>query len=56
VLPTEVVTDAAPIYPGVLEELVPSAWHHAEQYANNSDGSRSRSAKTPAETDARIAD
>jgi transposase-like protein len=26
----------APIYPGVLEELVRSAWHHVEQYANNS--------------------
>jgi transposase-like protein len=35
VSPTEVVTDAAPVYPGVLEELVPSAWHHVEQYANN---------------------
>ncbi|MGW4946885.1 IS6 family transposase [Actinoplanes sp. NPDC004185] len=33
--PTEVVTDAAPVYPGVLAELVPSAWHHVEQYANN---------------------
>ena len=29
------VTDAAPVYPGVLDELVPSAWHHVEQYANN---------------------
>jgi transposase-like protein len=35
VTPTEVVTDAAPVYPGVLAELVPSAWHHVEQYANN---------------------
>jgi transposase-like protein len=35
VMPTEVVTDAAPVYPGVLNELVPSAWHHVEQYANN---------------------
>jgi transposase-like protein len=35
VIPTEVVTDAAPVYPAVLEELVPSAWHHVEQYANN---------------------
>jgi hypothetical protein len=26
----------APIYPGVLEELIRSAWHHVEQYANNS--------------------
>jgi transposase-like protein len=35
VVPSEVVTDAAAIYPGVLDELVPSAWHHVEQYANN---------------------
>jgi transposase-like protein len=33
--PTEVVTDAAPVYPSVLDELIPSAWHHVEQYANN---------------------
>jgi len=35
VTPTEVVTDAAAVYPRVLDELVPSAWHHVEQYANN---------------------
>jgi IS6 family transposase len=35
VKPTEVVTDAAPVYPGVLDELLPQAWHHVEQYANN---------------------
>jgi transposase, IS6 family len=35
VIPSEVVTDAAPVYPGVLEELLPSARHHVEQYANN---------------------
>jgi hypothetical protein len=35
IFPREVVTDAAPVYPGVLEELVPSAWHHIEQYANH---------------------
>jgi IS6 family transposase len=23
------------VYPAVLDELVPSAWHHVEQYANN---------------------
>jgi transposase-like protein len=34
-IPTEVITDAAPVYPAVLEELVPAAWHHLEQYANN---------------------
>jgi transposase-like protein len=35
VTPSEVVTDAAVIYPGVLDELIPSAWHHVERYANN---------------------
>jgi transposase-like protein len=34
VTPSEVVTDAA-FYPPVLEELVPSAWHHLERHANN---------------------
>ena len=29
------VTDAAPVYPAVLDELLPAAWHHVEQYANN---------------------
>ena len=35
VKPVEVITDAAPVYPAVLDKLVPSAWHHVEQYANN---------------------
>jgi transposase, IS6 family len=35
VTPTEVVTDAAAVYPAVLDELIPAAWHHVEQYANN---------------------
>jgi transposase-like protein len=35
VTPSEVVTDAAAIYPAVLDELIPSAWHHVAQYANN---------------------
>jgi transposase-like protein len=35
VTPSEVVTDAAPVYPAVLDELVPSARHHVERYANN---------------------
>jgi transposase-like protein len=34
VTPSEVLTDAAPVYPGVLEELLPAAWHHVERYAN----------------------
>jgi transposase-like protein len=35
VTPSEVVTDAAAIYPAVLDELLPSAWHHMERHANN---------------------
>ena len=35
VRPTEAITDAAPLYPAVLDELVPSAWHHVERHANN---------------------
>ncbi len=35
VTPSEVVTDAAAISPAVLDELVPSAWHHLKRYANN---------------------
>ena len=31
VTPTEVVTDAAAVYPAVLDELIPQAWHHVEQ-------------------------
>ncbi len=34
-LPVEVVTDRAPVYPGVLDELVPSAHHITERSANN---------------------
>lgn len=33
--PAEVSTDRAPAYPRVLEELLPSACHLTEQYANN---------------------
>jgi transposase-like protein len=35
IAPVEVVTDHAPVYPGVLEELAPAAWHRTDQYANN---------------------
>jgi transposase-like protein len=35
VRPSEVITDKAPVYLRVLDELVPAAWHHVEQYANN---------------------
>jgi glyoxylate reductase len=34
-IPVEVTTDRAPIYPRMLDELVPSALHTVEQYANN---------------------
>jgi len=34
-IPVEVTTDRAPIYPRVLDELIPSALHFVEQYANN---------------------
>jgi transposase, IS6 family len=35
VAPVEVVTDRAAMYPVVLDELLPAAWHRTEQYANN---------------------
>ena len=35
VMPVEVTTDQAPVYPAVLEELVPAAWHRTDRYANN---------------------
>jgi transposase-like protein len=56
VAPSEVVTDAAPVYPAVLDELLPSAWHHVEQYENNPDRGRSRPAQAPTATDARTPD
>jgi transposase-like protein len=34
-IPAEVTTDRAPVYPRVLDELVPSALHTVQQYANN---------------------
>jgi transposase-like protein len=35
VRPAEVTTDQAPVYPAVLEELLPAAWHRTDRYANN---------------------
>jgi transposase-like protein len=35
VMPREVTTDQAPVYPVVLEELLPAAWHRTDRYANN---------------------
>ena len=34
-VPVEVITDRAPVYPRLLDELIPSALHTVEQYANN---------------------
>ena len=33
--PSEVVSDRAPTYPMVLDELLPAAWHRTDRYANN---------------------
>jgi transposase-like protein len=33
--PVEVTTDQAPVYPVVLEERLPAAWHRTDRYANN---------------------
>jgi IS6 family transposase len=33
--PVEVVTDRAPAFRAVIEELIPAALHNTEQYANN---------------------
>ena len=35
ITPVEVTTDQAPVYPAVLEDLLPAAWHRTDQYANN---------------------
>jgi transposase-like protein len=35
IMPSEVVTDLAPTYPVVLEELLPTVWHRTDRYANN---------------------
>jgi IS6 family transposase len=33
--PAEVTTDRAPVYPRVIDDLVPGAGHVLERYANN---------------------
>jgi len=35
ITPVEVTTDQAPVYPAVLEDLLPAAWHRTDRYANN---------------------
>ena len=34
IAPAEVSTDQAPVYPAVLEDLLPAAWHRTDRYAN----------------------
>jgi hypothetical protein len=53
VMPAEVTTDQAPVYPGVLEALLPAAWHRTDQYTNNGDRVRPRPAEGSTATDAR---
>jgi transposase-like protein len=36
VMPAEVVTDRAPTYPLVIEELLPAAWHRTDRYPQQS--------------------
>jgi DDE domain len=50
-VPAEVITDRAPAYPRVLDELIPSALHTTERYANNR-SRPPRSAEGPAPADA----
>lgn len=47
VIPSEVVTDAAPVYPAVLDELLPSAWHHATLCSTRSSRAPRRRSTTP---------
>ena len=35
VTPADVLTDQAPVYPAVLEERLPAAWHRTDRHANN---------------------
>jgi transposase-like protein len=35
IAPAEVTTDRAPVYPAVLEELLPASLHRTDQYASN---------------------
>jgi transposase-like protein len=53
VRPAEVVTDWAPVYPLVLEELLPAAWHRTDRYANNRVEAGHGRLKALAATDAR---
>jgi transposase-like protein len=54
VRPAEVVTDWAPVYPLVLEELLPAAWHRTDRYANTRVEADHGRLKALAATDARL--
>ena len=48
--PVLVTTDWTPVYPRVIDELVPAASHVCEQYANNSMGSDTTGARAASRT------
>jgi transposase-like protein len=52
ITPVEVITDHAGTYPIVLEELLPSAWHRTDRYANNRIEAGSRPVEGTAWSDA----
>jgi IS6 family transposase len=52
-IPAEVTTDRAPAYPRVPGELIPSARHTVEQYANKPYRSRPRTTQSPPPAHAR---
>jgi IS6 family transposase len=54
--PVEVITDRAPVYPRVIEELVPAARHVLEQYSNNSVEAHHGRLKSQTAADARSKD
>jgi transposase-like protein len=51
-VPVEVITDRAPVYLRVLDELVPAALHTTDQYANNGVEADHGRLKVKASTDA----
>jgi transposase-like protein len=54
--PVEVTTDRAPVYPRVIDELVPAALHALEQYCNNCVEADHGRAQGKAAADARAED
>jgi transposase-like protein len=53
VMPVEVTTDQAAVYPGVLEALLPAAWHRTRPVRQQPGRVRPRQAEGAAATDAR---